>query len=72
MDRLVSKQFVGMFADWFAKCLTLCVRWGGAYSCWFQLLAGVRQCSILSPILFAVYMDPLIKQLRRLGLGCGL
>jgi len=34
-----------------------------------QTLAGVRQRGILSPILFSVYMDTLIMQLRRQGLG---
>ena len=32
----------------------------------------MRQGGILSPILFAVYMDPLITRLRHLGLGCSL
>jgi len=32
--------------------------------------AGVRQGGVLSPVLFAVFMDTLIERLRRLGLGC--
>jgi len=36
------------------------------------MLAGVRQGGILSPLLFSVYMDPLIMQLRRQRLGCSL
>jgi len=49
------------------------VRWGSEYSCWFKILAGVRQGGILSSIHFSVYMDPLIMmQLRRQGLGCSL
>jgi len=71
MDRLLPKQFIGVLYDWLAKCYA-CVRWGNTYSSWFQISAGVRQGGILSPVLFAVYMDPLIKQLRRLGLGCAL
>ena len=71
MDRSLAKQFIGVFYDWLTKCYT-CVRWGGAFSYWFQLLAGVRQGGILSPVLFIVYMDPLIMRLRRRGLGCGL
>ena len=44
--------------------------WGGAYSCCrVSILAAVRQGGILSQILSAVYMDPLIKKLWRLGLG---
>jgi len=71
MDRSLAKQFIDVFYDWLTKCYTR-VRWGGAYSYWFQLLAGVRQGGILSPVLFVVYMDPLIMRLRRRGLGCSL
>ena len=71
MDRSLPRQFIGLLTNWFAKCF-VCVRWGSAFSGWFKILAGVRQGGILSPILFAVYMDPLIMQLRRQGLGCRL
>jgi len=37
---------------------------------WFNLSAGVRQGGLLSPVLFAVYMDPLILKLRKLTVGC--
>ena len=53
MDRSLSMQFIGLLSDWLAKCF-VCVKWGSTYSCWFQILAGVRQGGILSPILFAV------------------
>ena len=46
------------------------VRWRGSYSYWFHTLAGVRQGGILSPLLFAVYMD--VLRLRQRGLGCKL
>jgi len=42
----------------------VCVRWCGILSFWYQLTAGVRQGGILSPVLFAVYMDTLIVRLR--------
>ena len=32
---------------------------------WFNLPAGVRHGGLLSPVLFAVYMDPLILKLRK-------
>jgi len=69
MDRLLPREFIGLLYDWFGKCF-VCVCWCKAYSSWFQILAGVRQGGILSPVLFAVYMDPLIARLRSLGLGC--
>jgi len=71
MDRLLPRQFIALLCDWLAKCF-VCMWWGSTYSSWFRILAGVRQGAILSPILFAVYMDPLIMQLRQLGLGCRL
>ena len=71
MDRFLPKQFIALLFNWFAKCFS-CVRWGSSYSGWFQIFSGVRQGGILSPILFAIYMDPLIIQLRQLGLGCRL
>ena len=36
----------------------------------FNLFAGVRQGELLSPVLFEVYMDPLILKLRKLTVGC--
>ena len=48
------------------------VKWGGARSSLFPIINGTRQGSILSPALFAVYVDELLKELRSLGVGCHL
>ena len=56
MDRHLSKNFIELLHDWLVKCY-VCVRWGGAFSFWFGISAGVRQGGCLSPILIAVYMD---------------
>ena len=45
------------------------VSWGNEKSNIFKLANGTRQGAILSPILWSVYADPLLKQLRNLGLG---
>ena len=46
------------------------MKWGGARSSIFSILNGTRQGSILSPALFAVYIDDLLQELRTLGVGC--
>ena len=48
------------------------VKWGGARSSMFPIINGTRQGSILSPALFAVYVDELLQELRSLGVGCHL
>ena len=46
------------------------VRWNGSSSHRFPVQNGVRQGAVSSPILFSVYIDGLIKELRESGLGC--
>ena len=36
----------------------------------FGITNGTRQGSVLSPALFAVYLDDLLQRLRELGVGC--
>ena len=43
---------------------------GGQRSSPFKLTNGTRQGSVLSPVLFSVYLDDLLKELRKLQLGC--
>ena len=46
------------------------VKLGGRRSSSFKLSNGTRQGSVLSPLLFSVYLDDLLVQLRKLQLGC--
>ena len=46
------------------------MKWGGSRSSTFSIVNGTRQGSILSPALFAVYVDDLLVELRKLGVGC--
>ena len=46
------------------------VRWKGSMSDSFSISNGVKQGAVLSAILFCIYIDGLIKELRRKGEGC--
>ena len=46
------------------------VKLGGKKSSTFRITNGTRQGSVLSPILFSVYLDDLLISLRKLQLGC--
>ena len=46
------------------------VMWNGSISHKFSISNGVRQGGVLSPILFTVYMDDLLADLEKLGIGC--
>ena len=46
------------------------VKWGQSVSSRFCIVNGTRQGSMASPVLWSVYLDLLIKELRQLGLGC--
>ena len=48
----------------------MCVKWSQSESDPFHVQNGVRQGGNLSPLLFNVYIDELLCELRVLGIGC--
>ena len=46
------------------------VMWRGCYSKSFKIFNGVKQSGVLSPVLFSIYIDELIKMVRNTGAGC--
>jgi hypothetical protein len=50
--------------------LSLCVRWQDVTSPRFSCTNGIKQGGVLSPILFCVHMDEVLKRLERLSVGC--
>ena len=46
------------------------IRWNSLISEKFSIANGVKQGGVLSPILFSIYMDNLIKRLRNSNIGC--
>ena len=48
------------------------VRWGEIVSSQFSVSNGVKQGGVMSPVLFTVYLDNLLKILRQRNIGCKL
>ena len=48
------------------------VSWGSKESNAFRVKNGVRQGGVSSAILFAVYIDDLVKRLRKSRIGCSI
>ena len=46
------------------------VRWRSSISISCTISNGVKQGGVLSPILFTIYIDELLNELRKSGLGC--
>ena len=59
MNRNIPVSLLCIIENWLNKSLT-CVRWGTTFSHFFQHFTGVRQDGVLSPTLFAIYINDLI------------
>ena len=81
-DRVEFTKLFGLLLDrgmdaLFVRCLLnmylnqkLRIRWNNCFSEPFSVKNGVKQGGVISPLLFGIYIDVLIKQLRDSGLGC--
>ena len=56
MHRHVPLCFLELLENWFCNYVST-VKWGTTYSAFFSVNFGVRQGSVLSPFLFAIYLD---------------
>lgn len=69
MERNFPIEILKILEIWFSMSET-CVRWGGQYSYLFKLLAGVRQGGVLSPVLFAIFIDGIVNKVKSARMGC--
>ena len=46
------------------------VRWNSTFSELFSVSNGVKQGGVQLPILFSLYLDKILVELRELGIGC--
>lgn len=69
MDRMVPGKLLFTLEYWFSISSTN-IRWGNFSSNFIYLKCGVRQGGVLSPYLFAVFIDGVVNSVQRTGLGC--
>ena len=69
IQRGVHLCWIRILKYWYSNLFSTC-KWRNAMSEPFYVISGVRQGGVLSARFWAVYMDDLIKKLRRSGMGC--
>ena len=69
IERNIPKIFIDILITWYDG-LRCRVKWDGFMGDWFDITAGVRQGGVLSPDLYNIYVDELIRILMSSGLGC--
>ena len=69
MRRFIPVTLLKVLEHWLSICFTY-VKWNSAFSNRFKLTAGVRQGGVLSPYLFALYIDDVIQHVNSVNVGC--
>jgi len=60
MKRHILVDLLKILENWLSEFYA-CVKWFASYSHEFKVISGIRQGSVLSPYLFAVYVDDIGK-----------
>lgn len=66
MNRRIPVCFIELLNYWLSMSIST-VKWNGFFSQPYSLEAGVRQGGVLSPLLFAVYVNDMLCKLRKMG-----
>lgn len=69
IERNLPFKLLHLLEKWFTMSET-CVRWSGQYSTFYKLTAGVRQGGVLSPFLFAIFIDGIVNKIKYANVGC--
>src|SRR5271169_3217145 len=69
MDRNIPVCYIRLLYCWYNKMFTA-VKWGAFVSRVVKLSSGIRQGGILSPSLFAIFVDSVLHVLEKSKLGC--
>jgi len=69
MERQLPTQLLTVLESWLNTCTT-CIRWNSRVSHCFSLAAGLRQGGVLSPLLFAIFIDTVVERVRTLNADC--
>ena len=69
MDRGVPIFFLKLIMYWYLNMKSR-VHWEAEFSDYFDVLTGIKQGGVLSPRIFTLYVDCLIRRLRKAGIGC--
>ena len=65
LPAIVVRAFIFIYEEQMAW-----VSWGNARSAQFGIINGTRQGAVLSPRFFGIYIDELLVELRKSGVGC--
>jgi len=69
MHRNLPVQLLTILELWFSISAT-CVSWNGHFSALYSLTVGVRQGGVLSPFIFAVFIDGIVDKAKSSNVGC--
>ena len=69
MEKEVPFCFLNLIIYWYLN-MKVRVMWRQSFSEYFCVLTGTKQGGVLSPKIFTLYMDELIRRLRDKGIGC--